>query len=167
MAARSTRSLGRVAFGVSLFADGGCAGPKLRGALAKNGARRLQIVKRSDAAKGFVVLPRRRVVEPTFAWLGRCRRLAKDGERSIDSAEARMFVAHISLLARRLARYCYVAWSFVSGSETGGVSWACPVTPRACAMDRSAAAAADSASGFAERATTLAPKICRPPEAGA
>jgi transposase len=92
-----------------VFADGGYAGPRLRSALAKNGTWRLQIVKRSDAAKGFVVLPRRWVVERTFAWLGRCRRLAKDWEQSIASAEAWAFVAHIRLLTRRLARYCQVS----------------------------------------------------------
>jgi transposase len=58
-------------------------------------------------AKGFEVLPRRWVVERTFAWLGRSRRLAKDWEKSIASAEAWIFVAHIRLLTRRLARYCY------------------------------------------------------------
>ena len=91
-----------------VFADGGYAGSKLRGALAKSGAWKLRIVKRSDAAKGFVVLPRRWVVERTFAWLGRCRRLAKDWEQSIASAEAWVLVAHIRLLTRRLARYCHV-----------------------------------------------------------
>lgn len=91
-----------------VFADGGYSGPKLRGALSRAGSWKLQIVKRSDAAKGFVVLPRRWVVERTFAWLGRCRRLAKDWERSIASAEAWAFVAHIRLLTRRLARHCYV-----------------------------------------------------------
>ena len=60
-----------------VFADGGYAGPKLRGALQKIGKFTMQIVKRSDSAKGFEVLPRRWVVERTFAWLGRCRRLAK------------------------------------------------------------------------------------------
>ncbi len=63
-----------------VFADGGYAGPKLRDALAKLGKWTVQIVKRSDAAKGFVLLPRRWVVERTFAWLGRNRRLAKDFE---------------------------------------------------------------------------------------
>ena len=69
-----------------MFADGSYAGPKLRGALASPGRWTLQIVKRSDTAKGFEVLPRRWVVERTFAWFGRCRRLAKDWETSIGSA---------------------------------------------------------------------------------
>ena len=64
-----------------VFADGGYAGPKLRGALQKIGSFTLEIIKRSDSTKGFEVLPRRWVVERTFAWLGRCRRLAKDFER--------------------------------------------------------------------------------------
>lgn len=71
-----------------VFADGGYAGPKLRGALQKIGKFTMELVKRSDRAKGFEVLPRRWVVERTFAWLGRCRRLAKDFERSIESAQA-------------------------------------------------------------------------------
>ena len=87
-----------------IFADGGYAGPKLRGALQKVGTFTLEIVKRTDKAKGFEVLPRRWVVERTFAWLGRCRRLAKDFERTIDSAEAWVFVANIRMLTRRLAR---------------------------------------------------------------
>ena len=90
-----------------IFADGGYAGPKLRGALDRIGAWTIQIVKRSDTARGFEVIPRRWVVERTFAWLGRCRRLAKDWEKSIASAEAWINVAHIRLTARRLARYCY------------------------------------------------------------
>lgn len=91
-----------------IFADGGYAGPKLKDALRRIGDWTLQIVKRSDTAKGFEVLPRRWVVERTFAWLGRCRRLAKDWEKSTASAEAWVFVAHIRLITRRLARYCYV-----------------------------------------------------------
>ena len=67
----------------------------------------VEIVKRSDTAKGFELIPRRWVVERTFAWLGRCRRLAKDWEKSVASAEAWLLVAHIRLVTRRLARYCY------------------------------------------------------------
>jgi len=91
-----------------VFADGGYSGPKLRGALDRIGERTIEIIKRSDAAKGFEVLPRRWVVERTFAWLGRCRRLARDWEKSIASAEAWLNVAHIRLTTRRLARYCRV-----------------------------------------------------------
>jgi transposase len=87
-----------------VFADGGYAGEKLRGALVAFGKWTLEIIKRSDRAKGFEVLPRRWVVERTFAWLGRCRRLAKDFEKTIASATAWIFVAHIRTVTRRLAR---------------------------------------------------------------
>jgi putative transposase len=87
-----------------VFADGGYAGNKLRGALARIGRWTLEIIKRSDRAKGFEVLPRRWVVERTFSWLGRCRRLAKDFETTIASATAWAFVAHIRTVTRRLAR---------------------------------------------------------------
>ncbi|MFD1981368.1 IS5 family transposase [Mesorhizobium newzealandense] len=87
-----------------VFADGGYAGPKLRGALQKIGKFTMEIIKRSDSAKGFEILPRRWVVERTFAWLGRCRRLAKDFERSIESAQAWVLIANIRMLTRRLAR---------------------------------------------------------------
>ena len=89
------------------FADGAYAGPKLHGALEKTGDWTLEIIKRSDAAEGFEVLPRRWVVERTFAWLGRCRRFAKDWEKTIASAQAWLLIAHIRLLTRRLAKYCY------------------------------------------------------------
>jgi transposase len=87
-----------------VFADGGYAGDKLRDAMAELGRWTIEIIKRSDQAGGFKLLPRRWVVERTFAWLGRCRRLAKDFEVSIVSAVAWVFVAHIRLLIRRLAR---------------------------------------------------------------
>lgn len=92
-----------------VFADGGYAGPKLKGALEKVGDWTLQIVKRSDTAEGFELLPRRWVVERTFAWLNRCRRLAKDWETSTASAEAWINISHIRLTTRRLARHCYVS----------------------------------------------------------
>jgi putative transposase len=87
-----------------LFADGGYAGEKLTDALADLGKWTLEIVKRSDTAKGFVLLPRRWVVERTFAWLNRCRRLAKDFEATITSAVAWVYIAHIRTLTRRLAK---------------------------------------------------------------
>ena len=78
-----------------VFADGGSAGPKLRDALKVIGRWTVQIVKRSDTAQGFEVLPRRWVVERTFAGLGRCRRLSKDWDKSIASAQAWILIAHI------------------------------------------------------------------------
>ena len=87
-----------------VFADGGYAGDKLRDALAKIGKWTLEIIKRSDTATGFVLLPRRWVVERTFAWLNRNRRLAKDFERTIESATAWIFLASIQLMTRRTAR---------------------------------------------------------------
>lgn len=90
-----------------VFADGGYAGQKLRDAMTGNGDWTIEIIRRSDTAKGFEVLPRRWVVERTFAWLGRCRRLAKDWETSIESSTAWGYIASIRLMTRRLARYCY------------------------------------------------------------
>ncbi len=90
-----------------IFADGGYAGDKLKKRLQKIGKWSLEIIKRSDKAKGFEILPRRWVVERTFAWLGRCRRLTKDFEKSVASAEAWITIAHIRMLTRRLARYGY------------------------------------------------------------
>lgn len=87
-----------------LFADGAYAGDKLESALAGKGGWTLEIVKRSDQAKGFVLLPRRWVVERSFAWLGRNRRLARDFERTIASAEAWIYMASVKLLIRRAAR---------------------------------------------------------------
>jgi len=87
-----------------IFADGGYAGEKLRSALRKMGTWNLEIIRRSDKAKGFEVLPRRWVVERTLAWLGRSRRLAKDWEQSLESAIAWLFIANIRLMTRRIAR---------------------------------------------------------------
>ena len=91
---------------------GAYGGPKLERALAKIGEWTVEVVKRSDAAEGFEVIPRRWVVERIpdqagdrlFAWLGRNRRLAKDFERRVETAVAWILIAHIKLLTRRLAR---------------------------------------------------------------
>jgi putative transposase len=87
-----------------VFADGGYAGDKLRDALARLGDWTIEIIKRSDTAKGFVLLPKRWVVERTFAWLNRNRRLAKDVEATIKSATAFLFAASVMLMTRRIAR---------------------------------------------------------------
>jgi transposase len=92
-----------------VFADGGYAGEKLRDALTGMGTWTVEIIKRSDTVKGFEVLPRRWVVERTFAWLGRCRRLAKDWEKSIESSTAWALIASIRMVTRRTARYCYTS----------------------------------------------------------
>jgi transposase len=89
---------------VRIFADGGYAGEKLATAIAHIDGLALEIVKRSDTTTGFVVLPKRWIVERTFAWLGRCRRLAKDWEASIASSEAWLFLASIRRMTRAIAR---------------------------------------------------------------
>ena len=89
-----------------MFADGGYAGNKLKTAVRKIGTWTIEIIKRSDTSKGFKVLPRRWVVERTFAWLGRNRRLAKDFERTIQSATAWFYLASIQLMTRRIASLC-------------------------------------------------------------
>ncbi len=65
-----------------LYADGGYAGPKLRKEIREQGLPDiLEIVERPKDTRGFTVLPHRWVMERTFAWMGRCRRLSKDYER--------------------------------------------------------------------------------------
>jgi transposase len=74
-----------------VFADAAYAGDKLQQALAEFGTWTIEIVRRADAAKAFVLLPRRWVVERTLAWLNRNRRLAKDFEATLESACAWIF----------------------------------------------------------------------------
>ena len=68
----------------------------------RTGAWKLQIVKRSDAA-GFEVLPKRWIVERTFAWISRNRRLARDFERYATTVAAFVRLAMIRIMLRRLA----------------------------------------------------------------
>ncbi len=64
----------------------------------------LQVVLRPDEQRGFVVLPRRWVVERTCAWLSQARRLSKDYEELPSSSEAMIYVTMIRLMLRRLAK---------------------------------------------------------------
>ena len=84
-----------------LWADGGYAG-KLLDWVAQCGNWTLQIVKRADDVQGFRVLPRRWVVERTFGWLGRYRRLSKDYEERPHSSVAMIYLAMINLMSKRL-----------------------------------------------------------------
>ena len=85
-----------------LFADAGYQGPIAAGHAAGAGLR-LESVKRPPHAEGFEVIPRRWVIERTFGWLSRNRRLARDFERLIETSTAMVVVAIIQLLVRRLA----------------------------------------------------------------
>jgi transposase len=87
-----------------IFADRVYRGPKLLDAIADLGNWTIEIVTRSQSVGTFKAEPRRWVVERTFAWFGRNRRLAKDFEATIASAEAWVLIASIRLLSRRLAR---------------------------------------------------------------
>jgi transposase len=90
-------------FLLKLYADGGYSGAAFQRAVKRVIAKLdVEIVKRSDAAKGFIVLPKRWVVERTFAWLNRCRRLAKDWERFNRKALAFLCLASIRLMLRKL-----------------------------------------------------------------
>ena len=82
-----------------LFADSAYQGPIFHGALARILP---YLVKRSDRVKGFVVLPKRWIVERTIAWLNRCRRLAKDWENLNRNALAFLKLASIRLMLRKL-----------------------------------------------------------------
>lgn len=86
-----------------LFADGGYQGAQFcNGVAGALSSINVEIVKRSGSKKGFVVLPRRWVVERTIAWLNRCRRLAKDWECFNRKALAFLRLASIRLMLRRL-----------------------------------------------------------------
>ncbi len=87
-----------------IWADAGYNARQVEAAVAKQPALRVEIVKRPDGMKGFIVLPRRWVAERTFSWLGRNRRLAKDYENLAHTLAAFITLACIQLALRRLAR---------------------------------------------------------------
>ena len=86
-----------------IFADGGYQGPKMAAVVAKTGTWKLRIVNRAELHR-FVVLPKRWVVERTFAWISRHRRLARDFERYARTVAAFIRLAMIRVMLRRLTR---------------------------------------------------------------
>ena len=92
-------------FLLKLYADGGYQGPQFQPGLREVTRQiDIEIVKRSDTAKGFAVLPKRWIVERTIAWLNRCRRLAKDWECLNRKALAFLRFASIRLMLRKLCQ---------------------------------------------------------------
>ena len=87
-----------------VFADRVYRGPKLLNAISEVGRWTIEVVTRTQSVGSFRPEKRRWVIERTFAWFGRNRRLAKDFEKTIASAEAWIMIASIRLLSRRLAR---------------------------------------------------------------
>jgi transposase len=87
------------------FVDSGCAGDETACTAFEASAIRLEVVSRTDKEiKGFVVLPKRWIVERTFGWTNRARRLSKDYEALIESSQAWFMLATAAVLIRRIAR---------------------------------------------------------------
>jgi putative transposase len=86
-----------------IWADGGYAGSLVRWVQPHAGGS-LEIGRRRGKSKGFHVLPYRWIVERTFAWLGKYRRLSKDDEFLPETSETMIYAAMIRLMVRRLAR---------------------------------------------------------------
>jgi transposase len=94
---------GQFPFLKKLFADSGCQGPEFQAAMKRTlPSLEVEIVKRPDKAKGFIVLVKRWLVEPTIGWLNRCRRLAKDWECLNRKALDFLRLASIRLMLRKL-----------------------------------------------------------------
>ncbi len=93
-----------------LWADGGFSGPDFATWVYEHCGAFVEIVKRPDDARGFVILPRRWVVERTLAWLSRFRRLSKDYERLAHTSQAWIYAAMVRIMLPRLSRdlsvYC-------------------------------------------------------------
>ena len=90
------------------YVDQGYTGEEPAAAAAQEGIA-LEVVKLAEAKKGFVLLPRRWVVERSFGWMARCRRLARDYERLPDVFAALHFIAFVGLLLARLDSVCIVS----------------------------------------------------------
>ena len=85
-----------------MFGDSKYHNLKLHEWAEANASYRMTIISRPKGKKGWVKLPIRWTVERTFAWLGRCRRLSKDRERSVRSSEAFIKLSMIQLMLHRL-----------------------------------------------------------------
>jgi putative transposase len=87
-----------------IWVDGAYSSKELAKWCEEQGGWELEVVERDREAKGFEVVPNRWIVERTFGWLMRNRRLSKDYERKVQSSESFMEVAMIRLILKRLAR---------------------------------------------------------------
>lgn len=88
---------------IKIFADAGYQGPRMANVVAATGTWEIEIVKRTELHK-FVILPKRWIVERTFAWIARNRRLARDFERYASTVVAFIRLAMIRIMLRRLAK---------------------------------------------------------------
>ena len=104
-----------------IWADGGYAGKLIEWVATLTGWT-LEIVRRPGNSHSFEVLPRRWVVERTFAWLGRHRRLSKDYEALPETTEAWVYTAMIGLMLRRLAHPQLFKHPLRSSNSNGGTS---------------------------------------------
>jgi transposase len=96
------RTRRRFPFVTRIYADGGYQGPRMAATVARTGSWHLEIVKRTDLHR-FKVLPKRWIVERTFAWISRNRRLMRDYERYARTVAAFVRLAMIRIMLRRLA----------------------------------------------------------------
>ena len=97
------RTRRRFPFVTRIYADGGYQGPRMAATVARTGSWHLEIVKRTDLHR-FKVLPKRWIVERTFAWISRNRRLMRDYERYARTVAAFVRLAMIRIMLRRLTR---------------------------------------------------------------
>lgn len=97
---RSIRLLSKIQL---LWADQGYDGQDYTTTMSRFTGWVIEIVKRKEGQKGFSLLPRRWVVERTFAWLSFCRRLSKDYERKTSHSESMIYAAMIRIMILRLA----------------------------------------------------------------
>ncbi len=86
-----------------IWADGGYSGEPFANWVLQHCGWLVEVIKRSDDTKGFVVLPRRWVVERTFGWLVRFRRLSRDYEELAETSEAMIYAAMVRIMLKRIA----------------------------------------------------------------